>query len=152
MPLGITNTGCGTGCYAQSGFLQTNWEDINFITYTNFNSAYFSAQQINKRYSYEGNTYINLQYIYYTCMQPGHKTSIYIYFTLGFSSANNFPDHYLEFGFYDLTLSNSFSTYSIGSIIPCQLSSNFLSISNRNTPQCRIGYFDTGNNLIKVRI
>jgi hypothetical protein len=46
----------------------------------------------------------------------------------------------------------SFTGYSNNDIIPCQLSSNFPSINNRQLPQCRLGFVETTNNILKVRI
>jgi len=71
MPIGITSAGCniaGNGCFTQTGFHQSNFEDINFIAYRNSVSGpSISAQQVNKRYLYEGYSKIGLQHIYLLC-------------------------------------------------------------------------------------
>jgi hypothetical protein len=72
-------------------------------------------------------------------------------FSIDFSAAFNYPDHYFEIVFFDLPES-SFVGYALNDIIPCQLSDNFLSISNRKGPQCRLASADTVNNFVKVRI
>jgi hypothetical protein len=94
---------------------------------------------------------IGLQYIYITCVQPSKLTSILFSFSLNFASPYNYPDHYIELTFFDLT-SSAFTGYGLNDIIPCQLSSNFLSIANRAAPQCRLASPDTLNNFVKVRI
>jgi hypothetical protein len=58
-------------------------------------------------------------------------------FNLNFASALEFPNHYIELTFYQLSVS-AFSGYSVGDIIPCQLSDAFVSINNRVSPQCRL--------------
>jgi hypothetical protein len=99
MPIGITSTGCnlgGNGCFNQAGFHQANFEEINFITYQNTVSGpSIAAQQVNKRYMYEGSTRIGLQHIYLLCAEPNVETSLYIAFNIDFSSLVNFPDHYI---------------------------------------------------------
>ena len=94
---------------------------------------------------------IGLQYVYVLCVQPSKLTSIYLAFNFNFNSTYNYPDHYVEFTFFDLTAS-SFSGYVLNDVIPCQLSSNFLSISNRAAPQCRLASPDILNGFVKVRI
>lgn len=68
MPIGIAS---GVR-FSQSGFHQSNFEDINIIAYQNHVSGpSIPAQQINKLYQYEGNSKIGLQYIYILCAEPG---------------------------------------------------------------------------------
>ena len=47
---------------------------------------------------------------------------------------------------------SAFPGFSEGDIIPCQLSSDFLAISARQKPQCRVANANKLNNYIKVRI
>lgn len=66
MPIGISPTGCaivGYGCQTQTGFHQTNFEDINIVAYQYYRNGYApitANQQANKRYAYEGSTMIGL--------------------------------------------------------------------------------------------
>jgi hypothetical protein len=54
MPININSAGCALyGCFSQSGFHMTNFEEINFIAYYNYVSGpSVSAQNINKMYKY----------------------------------------------------------------------------------------------------
>jgi len=150
MPLNI-NT-CGSGCPTQSGYLQTNFDTINMIAYNNISSSPpgIIGQQIQKLYAYEGASYIGLQHIYVLCVQP-RITSIYLSININFTSSNYFPSHYLEITLFDLSIS-AFPGFSVGRIIPCQLSSNFLSVSGRQSQQCRVVSADLLNSFIRVRI
>jgi len=94
---------------------------------------------------------IGLQYIYLLTGKPGLKTSLYIMYSLSFSSPVSYPDHYIEITLFDLQAS-AFVGYTLNNIIPCQLSNTFANISNRNGPQCRLASADTVNNFVKVRI
>ncbi len=67
MPVGITSG----ARYSQTGFHQTNFEDINIIAYQSSSSPSISAQQVNKLYQYEGNAKIGLQHIYLLSLKPG---------------------------------------------------------------------------------
>lgn len=151
MPLSINAAGCTAyGCVTQSGYQQLNFDFVNFIAYNNINSPGVISQQVNRVYNYEGSYYIGLQHIYVLCTQPV-LTSIYLSININFTSNYNFPSHYLEVTFYDLQIT-AFVGYSIGGIIPCQLSSNFLSITNRQAPQCRVVMADLLNSFVTVRI
>ena len=151
MPLNINSGICtANGCPSQSGYLQANFDTANIIVYSNRFSAGIVAQQIQKLYAYEGASYIGLQFIYVLCVQP-RITSIYLSININFTSSNNFPSHYLEITLFDLSIS-SFSGFSVGSIIPCQLSSNFVAVSGRQNPQCRVVSANMLNNVIRVRI
>lgn len=94
---------------------------------------------------------IGLQYIYVLSVQPTKKTSLYVAFNLGFSAVLDYPQHYIEFTFFDLD-STSFTGYSYNKLIPCQLSTNFYSTVNRNSPQCKLTSADPVNNFVKIRI
>jgi hypothetical protein len=149
MPLGINS--CSQGCITQSGYHQTNFDQISFVAYSNVNSGPgIVAQQVHKLYAYEGPSFIGLQQIYILCTEP-RITSLHISMNINFTSSNNFPAHYLEITLYDLGIAQ-FSGYSIGSIFPCQLSSNFLAISNRQLPQCRVVSGDLLNSFVVIRI
>jgi hypothetical protein len=151
MPLDISGAGCSAqGCATQSGFQQLNFDLINLIAYSTSNSNSPFNQQVNKLYSYEGTNAIGLQQIYFLTVQP-ITTSIYLSMNLNFTSSHVFPNHYLEIVFYDLQ-QTAFTGYSTGSIIPCQLSSNFVSIGGRQGPQCRVASADSLNNYVKIRI
>lgn len=51
LPLGMNN--CAQGCVTQSGYHQTNFDQINLIAYSNVNSGPgIIAQQVNKLYAY----------------------------------------------------------------------------------------------------
>lgn len=67
MPIGISS---GVR-FSQSGFHQTNFEDINIIAYQSSTNPTISAQQVNKLYQYEGSSRIGLQYIYLLTSKPG---------------------------------------------------------------------------------
>ena len=150
MPLNI-NT-CGGGCPTQSGYLQTNFDNINMIAYNNINTSPpgIIGQQIQKLYAYEGASYIGLQHIYVLCVQP-RITSVYLSININFTSSNYFPSHYLEITLFDMSIS-AFSGFSVGSIVPCQLSSNFVAVSGRQSQQCRVVSADLLNGFIRVRI
>lgn len=136
MPVGINAAGCTAyGCVTQSGYQQTNFDSISFIAY-NYYSTGPICQQVNRLFSYEGPSYIGLQQIYILTTQPT-ITSLYLAINILFTSSYNYPNHYLEITLFDLKIA-AFPGYSIGDIIPCQLSSNFLNVSARQTPQCRV--------------
>lgn len=151
MPLNINAAGCSAyGCVTQSGYQQINFDTVNFAAYNNYNSPSIISQQVNRLYSYEGSGMIGLQQIYLLCSQPT-ITSLYLSININFASNNNFPSHYLEITLFDLTIA-AFPSYALGGIFPCQLSSNFLSISGRQPPQCRIVSGDLVNSFVVVRI
>lgn len=54
MPLNINNAGCSSGCPTQSGYPQTNFDQINMIAYSNVSSSPpgIVGQQIQKLYAY----------------------------------------------------------------------------------------------------
>lgn len=91
-----------------------------------------------------------LQEIYVLCAEPT-ETSLYFKFTTDFNSTNNYPNHYLEFIFWDL-FPAAFTGYTTKNQIPCQLSSNFPSVSNRQTPACVLAEADDVIGYVKVRI
>jgi len=66
MPIGISS---GVR-FSQSGFHQSNFEDINIIAYQSWSNPTISAQQINKLYQYEGSSRIGLQHIYLLTGKP----------------------------------------------------------------------------------
>lgn len=100
MPVGLSSG----ARFNQAGFHQTNFEDINIIAYQNTNSGpSIAAQQVNKLYQYEGNTQIGLQHILYLSGKPNTETSLYILFSIAFSAAFNYPEHYFEIILFDLT-------------------------------------------------
>ena len=70
-----------------------------------------------------------------------------------FTSTNNYPNHYLEFVFWDL-FPAAFTAlgYSPKNQIPCQLSSNFASVSNRQSPSCVLAEADNHLGYVKIRI
>lgn len=86
------------------------------------------------------------------CVEPT-ETSLYFKFELKFNQAHDYPEHYLEFVFWDLTAS-AFSDlgYTEKNQIPCQLSEDFQSISNREPPACVLAEADNANDFVKVRI
>lgn len=133
MPLVINAAGCTAyGCVTQSGYQQNNFERVIFTASTTVPIN----QQVNRLYNYEGSSAIGLQHIYVLTTQPT-ITSLYLSININFTSSNNFPTHYLEITLYDLKMA-AFPGFSIGDIIPCQLSSNFLNVSARQAPQCRV--------------
>lgn len=149
LPLGMSS--CSGGCVTQSGYHQTNFDQINLIAYSNINTGPgIIAQQVNKLYAYEGSSFIGLQQIYILCTEP-RITSLHISMNINFTSSNNFPNHYLEITLYELGIAQ-FPSFTIGSIFPCQLSSNFIAISNRQLPQCRVVSGDLLNSFVTVRI
>ena len=151
MPLNINAAGCTAyGCATQSGYQQINFDEVNFIAYNNYNTPSIISQQVNKLYAYEGSKMINLQSMYILSVQP-IITSLYISMNINFTSAYSFPTHYLEITLYDIQIT-AFVGYSIGNIFPCQLSSNFLNVSSRQLPQCRVVSADLLNNVVRIRI
>lgn len=151
MPLNINAAGCSTyGCVTQSGYQQTNFDMANFIAYNHKTTPTIISQQSQKLYSYEGSSFLGLQQIYILCVQP-RITSLYLSINVNFTSANNFPAHYLEVVLYDISIS-AFPGFSEGDIVPCQLSPNFLTVSARASPQCRVASANRLNGYIKVRI
>lgn len=151
MPLDIGSTGCtALGCVTQAGYQQTNFDVVNLAAYNNRSSPSIISQQSQKLYSYEGASKIGLQHIYILCVQP-RTTSLYLSINLNFTSSNDFPAHYLEISLLDLSLT-AFSGYAAGDIFPCQLSSNFLAVSSRKTPQCRVALADKLNAWVRIRI
>jgi len=80
-------------------------------------------------YEFEGKSKIVLQSIYILSVTTG-KTSLYINFITDITSAADFPYHYIEIIFWDLTILD-FAPYSNGDAVPCQLSSTFKSITGR---------------------
>jgi len=151
MPLNINAAGCtALGCTSQSGYQQINFDTANIVVYSNYVSPGLIGQQIQKLYAYEGASYIGLQYIYILCVQP-RITSIYLSINVNFTSSNYFPSHYLEITLFDLSIS-AFPGYSVGSIVPCQLSSNFVAVSGRQSQQCRVVSANLLNGYIKIRI
>lgn len=135
MPIGITWSSCtSSGCATQSGFRQTNFDTVNFIAYSNSGTPTVVNQQVERLYEYEGGSKIALEQIFILCAEPT-ETSLYLKFDLNFTSSNDYPTHYLEFIFWDLT-ETAFTGYDKNDQIPCQLSDNFLSISNRDPPTC----------------
>lgn len=151
MPLNINAAGCAAhGCVTQSGYQQLNFDPVTFVAYNHWGSPSIISQQVNRVYNYEGSSFIGLQQIYVLCTQPT-ITSIYLSININFTSSNSFPTHYLEITFFDLKIT-AFPGYSIGDIIPCQLSTNFLSISARQQPQCRVVSADNINTFVTVRI
>lgn len=153
MPLVINPTGCGLYnlCVTQSGYQQLNYDTVNFALYNNYNSPSIIAQQVNKVYNYEGSSFIGLQQIYVLSTQPAITTSIHLSININFTSSNNFPSHYLEITFFDLKIA-AFSGFSVGSIVPCQLSPNFLSVNARQSPQCRVVQMEYLNGYVGIRI
>ena len=150
MPLNINAAGCtALGCVTQSGYQQTNWDLATLIAYNSYLTVPIN-HEANRLYAYEGSSFIGLQHIYVLCTQPA-ITSLYLSISINFTSTNNYPAHYLEITLFDLSIS-AFTGYSIGSIFPCQLSSNFLSVGSRNLPQCRIVSADLLNTFVTVRI
>lgn len=63
MPLNINAAGClALGCVTQSGYQQTNFDDlVNIIVYNHYSSPSIIAQQMQKLYAYEGPSYIGLK-------------------------------------------------------------------------------------------
>jgi hypothetical protein len=88
--------------------------------------------------------------MYILTVQPT-ITSLYISMNVNFTSAYNFPTHYLEITLHDLQIT-AFSGYAVGNIFPCQLSSNFLSINGRQPPQCRVVSAVLLTNVVRIRI
>ena len=151
MPIGISAGGCTAfGCASQSGFQQQNFEEINLIAYSAETTPTIINQQVQKVYAYEGTSKISLQEIYVLCAQS-EETSLYFRFNLNFTSAYDYPSHYLEFILWDLTASN-FPGYSYNDEIPCQLSPNFVSLSNREEPTCILAEADDLQGFAKVRV
>ena len=151
MPIGIQWSSCqSSGCVTQSGFRQTNFDTISFLTYSNSGTPTLVNQQYQRLYEYEGTKKISLEEIYVLCAEPT-ETSLYFKFNLNFTSANEYPEHYLEFIFWDLT-DAAFTGYNKNDQIPCQLSDNFASISNREAPNCILAEADNVNGFIKVRL
>ena len=101
-------------------------------------------------YEYEGGSKIALEQIYLLTAEPT-ETSLYMKFDLNFTSSNDYPTHYLEFIFWDL-YESAFTGYSKNDQIPCQLSDNFLSISNRDPPSCILAEADNLHGFVKVRV
>jgi hypothetical protein len=151
MPLNINAAGCTAyGCVTQSGYQQINFDSVALVAYNNAGTNNIISQQVNRVYKYEGSSYIGLQQIYVLCTQPT-LTSIYLSININFTSSYNYPSHYLEITLFDLKIT-AFTGYSIGSIFPCQLSSNFLNISARQQPQCRVVQSDLLNTVVRIRI
>lgn len=151
MPLNINAAGCtALGCITQSGYQQTNFDTVNFIAYSNRSAPTIVSQQVERLYSYEGTSRIGLQHIYILCVQP-RTTSLYLSISLNFTSSFNFPTHYLEVTLYDLSIA-AVAPYAVGDIFPCQLSPNFLSVTSRKSPQCRVASANLLNGFIKIRI
>lgn len=136
MPIGIDNAGCSAlKCASKAGFQQTNFELIKFTAYSDTSVPTAINQQVQKLYEYEGSSKINLNEIYVLCTKPLETTSLYVKFTLNFDSAHDFPDHYLEIILWDME-DDKFTGYTVKQQIPCQLSSNFIGIANREDPAC----------------
>lgn len=88
MPIGIQWSSCqSSGCATQSGFRQTNFDTISFITYSNSGTPSLVNQQYQRLYEYEGTKKISLEEIYVLCAEPT-ETSLYFKFNLNFTSAN----------------------------------------------------------------
>lgn len=79
------------------------------------------------------------------------KTSLYFKFSLSFDSTYSYPSHYIEFIFWDLPPA-TFSPYALNDQIPCQLSSGFTSITNREDPTCVLTEANNVLGYVKVRI
>jgi hypothetical protein len=151
MPLNINAAGCTAyGCVTQSGYQQINFDSVALVAYNNAGTNNIISQQVNRVYKYEGSSYIGLQQIYVLCTQPT-ITSLYLSININFTSSYNYPTHYLEITLFDLKIT-AFTGYSIGNIFPCQLSSNFLNISARQQPQCRVVQSDLLNTVVRIRI
>ena len=151
MPLGINSAGCSAlGCVTMSGYQQTNFDNTNFIAYSNINTPSVIAQQVQRIYSYEGSKMLGLQHIYVLTTEPT-ETSLYLSINVNFTSSNNFPTHYLEVILYDLTIA-AFPGKAVGDIVPCQLSPAFNSVNARVAPQCRVVKHNKINGYIAVRI
>ena len=61
MPIGIASGTCtSVGCATQSGFRQTNFDTVNFITYSYSTTPTLVNQQVQRLYEYEGSAAITL--------------------------------------------------------------------------------------------
>lgn len=151
MPIGLTGCVSGT-CATQSGFMQpTNYDEIKLTSFTGNTASTSSALSYQKLYLYEGQYKIGLTSVYVLSTELSITNSLYISFYLNFTDAVSFPDHMIEMTFWDIDLT-AFPGYTVGQEIPCQLGSMFAQITGRAAPRCVVGYLDSTNNILKVRI
>ncbi len=96
MPLDINSAGCtALGCASQAGFQQVNFELINMQVFSNRTTASSIVNhQVQRLFKYEGSSRLALQEIYVLCAQPV-ETSLYFKFQTDFTSAYDYPNHYL---------------------------------------------------------
>ena len=85
-------------------------------------------------------SHITLQQIYVLSTQPGNS-SIQLTFITNFIGASSAPKTHFNIILHDLTVA-AFPGFSIGDIIPCQLSSTFVAVTARQLPQCRLVHTD----------
>lgn len=95
-------------------------------------------------------SHITLQQIYVLSTQPGNS-SLHLTFITNFAGPNTAPKTFFNIILHDLT-SAAFPGYSIGDIIPCQLSSTFVAVAGRQSPQCRLVHIDKYHSKVGVRI
>lgn len=127
-------------------------EDIRITAYQ-ISPTVFSAQTIQTRRQYEGTSRITLIRAYILTVQPVKTTSVQIEFQLSGGLSNNFPDHWLEFLFYDLTMLSFAPTYTYASELPCVLSTNLPSATTRTyKAKCVLNQFENFVPIIKIKV
>ena len=132
------------------------------LTQTGFNNVYdnefrllaypSSCEYIGQWLYYYGDMF-ELNSFYLVTTRPQVDNALQLHFEVSFSSSLTYPDHYLEIVFQDLNFDAIKSPYnSVGSNVPCTLSSDFTSAGRTYNPHCIVNYVHEAHRDLVLRV